>query len=257
MHSNKQRRIFVIKAGSNGWARLSTRSRVLVIGVIFCAVCLFIALDGTSAVRSMLLNSKEELPFAGQAAQISQEEESAALSPFGTANWIGRSTRGEFNEGAAESTVPMSKRDPVSDSALYEPSPSTNFFYFKREVMDLAKPGHRTLSREEFKHLMEQNEKMLEDNFLTLLEYMATSEVILASYYKGAALEQEKRALQERVWAINQKWLDSGKNDPDPQMLANAEKERQIIEDANKMSSYPNGMTREEYISERISSLYE
>lgn len=144
---------------------------------------------------------------------------------------------------------------PMSVDAEKTAEKTAQFIGFMNAVEPLLLDRSKSISAETYKSLSVLTEKLLALGYLTFYEYQTISLRLLESQYSGAELEQKQNELNSSVAHFNRKLMSEGLPMNNPKFKEYKQAEEQILQEASKMTTFPDGMSIDEYVSKKIKSL--
>jgi len=144
---------------------------------------------------------------------------------------------------------------PASVQQISAAEKTALFVKFMGMMNPLLQDTSKAISKQDLDYLMRESERLKNENYLMLTEYAVVQERLLRSQYAGAALQSKLQEMQTDVAQHRERLL--AQNDPrkDPNYQIYASKEAQILREANAMTRFPNGMTKEAYIVQRLEQI--
>ncbi|WP_151798801.1 hypothetical protein, partial [Acinetobacter bereziniae] len=119
-----------------------------------------------------------------------------------------------------------------------------NFKYIVEKFLNMENPD---IEPQDFNELLRDLDRLREENYFFLGEAYAIKLKLLKAYYVGDILERKVDELIAETKAIDAKERSSYNPLDDPKFKIFKEKEKRIIEQANTMTSFPNGISKDEY----------
>ena len=126
------------------------------------------------------------------------------------------------------------------------------FLKSKSKVENAFKDSQQPMDEKEFQSLLGEIDWMRENNYIFLSEAHMFKLSLLEKQYKGAELESKIKELNAKTKAVDAEARRTADPTKDPSFIKYKAKEQQIFDEADRMTSFPNGMTRNEYIEQRL-----
>lgn len=144
---------------------------------------------------------------------------------------------------------------PASAQQISAAEKTALFVKFMGMMNPLLQDASKAISKQDLAYLMRESERLKNENYLMLNEYAVVQERLLRSQYAGVALQAKLQEMQTDVAQHRARLL--AQNDPrkDSNYQIYVSKEAQILREANAMTKFPNGMTKEAYIVQRLEQI--
>lgn len=155
-------------------------------------------------------------------------------------------------EGQKQQLAQAMSNSGASPADVRQAQKAAAFIDYNERISKVLQKPDAPLSAEDFGDLMAQTQQMTRDRYLTLPESQAVRARLLGTQYSGADLEEKLVDLNRDIQASREQLLAAGDPSRRPEMQALREQEAQIWKEANSMTSYPNGMTKEQYVVSRL-----
>jgi hypothetical protein len=146
---------------------------------------------------------------------------------------------------------------PEDKQAVVQTTAYIDFMTRMRAILESRQPVH--LSQREADDLAAQTDRFMQENYFSVNQAFEIKAALMRDAYQGEVLSQRLAALQQQ--ATQQYEALKAQSDPsqDPTFRAFKAEQSAMIAQANHMGTFPNGMSRDQYIiqeSERIRARY-
>jgi hypothetical protein len=129
----------------------------------------------------------------------------------------------------------------------------TAFTQYKNKFLKTFESG-QTISPTTFQIMAQETETHYKAGYLSLLDYFAANEVLLRAQYQGAALEAQLTELARKIDGMSGQ-LKNQSTPEDEKFKVYKQKEATIIQKADKMKEFPDGMSKENYILKQVEAI--
>ncbi|MGE8531068.1 MAG: hypothetical protein ACN6N1_09265 [Acinetobacter guillouiae] len=133
---------------------------------------------------------------------------------------------------------------------------TAKFLDFKHRVEQIIIHKRRIIEHKELNELMKELNRLREENYFFLGEAHAIKLELLKAHYDGDSLDKKIDELIAETKSIDANERSSYDPLNDPKFRAFKEEERRIVDQANTMTNFPNGLTKDEYIEQQIKRIY-
>lgn len=144
----------------------------------------------------------------------------------------------------------------LSETELENIKQTNRFLKFKQRIEYILGQEKPKLTLEEFKALMDEVDRLREQDFFFLAEaYMIRME-LLKTQYEGEELNKKKEQMLEEMYRIDASVRAKFDPTSDKKFQEFKEQEARIIKKAENMDVYPNGLNKNQYIEQEINKIY-
>jgi hypothetical protein len=133
---------------------------------------------------------------------------------------------------------------------------TAKFLDFKHRVEEIIIHKKRITEHKELNEFMKELDRLREENYFFLGEAHAIKLELLKAHYDGNSLDKKIDELIAETKSIDAKERSSYDPLNDPKFRAFKEEERRIVDQANTMTNFPNGLSKDEYIEQQIKRIY-
>lgn len=133
---------------------------------------------------------------------------------------------------------------------------TARFLHFKQRIEEIFTQKKPYIEPKEFNELMTEVDRLREENYFFLGEAHAMKLELLKTQYTGDNLNKKIDDLVAETKSIDANEREKYNPMNDPEFRNFKEQEKRIVEQANSMMNFPNGLTKDEYIEQQIKLIY-
>lgn len=126
------------------------------------------------------------------------------------------------------------------------------FIAYNTRIGPILQNDNPKVSAADFRQLMQDTDRLQEGHYLTLGESYAIKEKLLRSQYGGAELQGKLQELQQSIAATRERLAAEGDPSRDPAFREYKAREEEVLRQADNMSSFPDGMSKEQYVLKQL-----
>jgi hypothetical protein len=133
---------------------------------------------------------------------------------------------------------------------------TAKFINYQSNINPILEDKNKPVSHDEFLSLTKETDRLQSENYLLLGEAFVIKDRLLRSQYNGRQLEDELTRLKAETQAKHSALLAANANTPASiQFKEYKNQENAILKEANSMTSFPNNMTKEQYILSKLNAI--
>lgn len=132
---------------------------------------------------------------------------------------------------------------------------SIDYMKTMQELQPILLQEHPSMSAEDYRRRLAEVSRLEEQGYFSFSEAAEIEKHLATSQYGGSALAAEQSRI-DTFYAKKYKEA-AERNDPtkDPRNIQYKAEESALIQQALKMDTFPNGLTRDEYISQEVEKI--
>ena len=133
---------------------------------------------------------------------------------------------------------------------------NTNEYLKSRTKLErLSAQSSWPIAPKEFETLMKEIDWMTENKYVFLFEAYQTKLFFLGKQYKNDQLKEKINELEVQMLAKDAEARKMSESNVDPSEIEYKQKVARVIAEADRMTIFPNGMSRADYLNEQIKKI--
>ncbi|MDO9236787.1 MAG: hypothetical protein Q7U28_12260 [Aquabacterium sp.] len=132
---------------------------------------------------------------------------------------------------------------------------TTLYIKFQNKINPILEGKKLPVSRTDYAELSKETDRLYKDKYLLIAEYVGVKTRLLESQYTGKELEAKQLDLKKEVMDRHNALVAAADPAKDPRKQAFKAKEKAILAEANTMKTFPDNMTKEQYILDKVGQL--
>ncbi|TDM06716.1 MAG: hypothetical protein C4K60_19690 [Ideonella sp. MAG2] len=207
-----------------------------------------VVLNANGSPQASSAGGTEASASEGQGANPAAAKTNGAKSPPFPAELAGKDVLSQQEQQKLIQQI-AAQSPSKEDVAMAEKT--AKYLAYSAKITKFLAEKNPKLTPEEYRALVDETRAMNKGRYLTLGEAHNLEARFLATQYSGAVLEKKLAELNAEYKKTFERLTAEGST-PSKEFLAYKAFEQSVLAEADKMTAFPNGMSKSEYILQRL-----